>query len=55
MRDTLIIQDRCYVHTEYDYESGPKYEIGIGEYWGFSEVLYKENPEACGFGRMLKM
>ena len=28
--------------------------IGIGEYWGFSEVLYKENPEACGFGRMHK-
>ena len=38
----------------YDYESGPEYEIGIGEYWGFSEVLYKENSEACGFGRMHK-
>ena len=37
---------------KYDYDSGPEYEIFIGEYWGFSEELKKDHPEECGFGRM---
>lgn len=37
---------------KYDYDSGPEYEIGIGEYWGFSKELLEEHPEECGFGRM---
>lgn len=37
---------------KYDYDSGPEYEISIGEYWGFSEELKKDHPEECGFGRM---
>lgn len=36
---------------KYDYGSGPEYELGIGEYWGFSDHLLKEAPEECGFGR----
>ena len=40
---------------KFDYDSGPEYVVEIGEYWGFSsEVLLKEHPKECGFGRRHK-